>query len=152
MGRVNAVDKHPKRDEIIEHLLFDTMNMKDISTTYDIKYDALTWYKRAYLKDQVKDIQKSFREEASEELRVLFYKHLDIINALLAQATDEIKNNKIQARTVNDIVKLVDLATRITGEQVYRVEMKQTWGDKTERSPRFTKGKIYSAIDLEEMR
>ena len=150
--RVNAVDNHPKRDEIIEHLLLGTMNMKEVAETYGIKYDALTWYKRKYLKEQAKEIQKDFKEEASQELRVLFYKHIELINALLAKASDEIKSNKIQARTVKDIVTLVDLATRITGEQVYRVEMKQTWGSKKERSPRFEKGKAYTFVDLEEMR
>lgn len=128
------------------------LTRQQIADEYGLTKYAVDWYYRKHLKDQTQAIQEEFKEEASQELRVLFYKHIDLLNAVLAKAAEDIKKGKIQARTVKDLVNLVDLATRITGDQIFKVEMKQTWGTKVEDNPRFIKGKTYTLTDLEEMR
>jgi len=155
----NQVDRHPKRDEILQHLVTRDMTVREISENYGVTVDALNWYKRKYLKPRIKqideDVVNEVREENKRELRKLFFKYRDVLDALLAKAVDDIQSGRIKANTVKDIVTLIDMVTKLTGEQVVRVEMKHTWGNKVKDNPRFNpeaKGKIYTMEDLAKMR
>ena len=152
ISMVNAVDEHPQTDEIVAHLAAMDMTVKQISETYGVTTDALNWYKRHHLKPKLDEVKEEFKEEHAQELRVLFHKYRDILDAALAQASDDIIAGRIKANTIKDIINLVDLVTKITGEQVFHVEMKHTWGDKLAGNPRIdAKGRVYKLEDLANM-
>ena len=158
MGR-NQVDRHPKRDEIIDHLVSRDLSVREISERYGVTVDALNWYKKKYLKPRLQRLEDEVVEEIvgeeREKLRRLFVKYRDILDAILAAAVEDVRRGRIKATTVRDVVKLVDMVTRLTGDQVVSVEMKQAWGTKVEGSPRVEvtgKGRVYTMEDLEKMR
>ena len=153
-GKVSAIKTNVKFEEIRDHLINNTMDMKAIERNYSkpewgaFSYDALVWYKRKYLKPLIEEIENNTNEEVKEAIRKLIYDKKDVLETLLVYAVEAIQSGSLRINTVNELVKVTDQLFRLAGEGEYNtIKMKAGWGDKLEKSPR-TKGKVYTINDF----
>lgn len=165
MGKTNQIDKHPKRDEILRHLINKDIQRTEIvdkydnyvegGKTYTCTYDALNWYIKTHLKDGIKDFEEERVEIVNEELRKLNYKYSDLLDALLANIKDEIAKGTFKISSVTALTKVIDLVTRLKGEQSQDVHIYLGWGTKFDESPRFEEKGVpvtMKDLNLEEYR
>jgi len=151
---VAAVKLNKKWDEIRNHLINGTMDMKAIVRKYSNKelgeftYWGLYHVKRTQIQPLIDKKQKEIEEEVGEAIRKLIYDKKDILETLLVYSVEAIQRGDLRIRTVNELVKVTDQLFRLAGEGEYNtVKMKAGWGTELEKNPR-TKGKVYTAEDF----
>jgi hypothetical protein len=154
-NKVSSVILNKKYDEIREHIINETMDMKAIVRNYsnpewgEFTYWALYDHKRTKLQPLIDKKREEIEEEVGEAMRKLIYDKKDVLESLLAYAVEAMQSGTLRIRTVNELVKVTDQLFRLAGEGEYNtIKMKAGWGDKLEKSPR-TKGKVFTAEDFD---
>ena len=160
---MGAVKDHPQVDEIREHLTKYSLTVQQIidkysTDEYPVTKDSINWYRRKYVKPIVDEAKENIREEIVDEVneawRVEKYKLIDMIRMMRHEALKAFQKGRVSINTITEILKIVELEAKLSGELQDSIIVTFAWGDKLNLSPRHNvdKGKILTMEDLEKMR
>jgi len=119
MGRKPALDTHPQIDEIRRAILDGRESQEQLAQRFGVTRSAIRWYMTHKVEPELKEMAKS-----SEVKKVAAsVDTIEILDEIISHYQDA-----LDSANLTQIIKALELRSRITGEDVASPRIEIVWG------------------------